>query len=153
MVKDVRIYDKKTKKVSCLTTEQIGFGYRTSTLKHDNIIILSATLALTVADACLVKNNIQKFRQMRLKTQPIGQPSLGSVFKRPNENLSAAKLIDDCGLKGKCVGGAMISEKHAGFIVNIGGASTKDYLNLSRITSDKVYEKFGVRLEREIEVL
>ena len=89
----------------------------------------------------------------RRKTQPYGAPSLGSTFKRPSLGLSAGKLIDECGLKGYCIGGAEISNKHAGFVVNKGKATAKDYLSVSEHAKNEVLNKFGVRLEYEIEIM
>jgi UDP-N-acetylmuramate dehydrogenase len=80
-------------------------------------------------------------------------PSLGSTFKRPAKDISAAKLIDDCGFRGYRIGNAKISEKHAGFIVNCGGATASDYLTLADFVSNGVAKKFGINLEKEVEIL
>ena len=85
--------------------------------------------------------------------QPTGYPSLGSTFKRPKKDAFAGALIDSCGLKGYTVGGAAISEKHAGFIVNKGSATAKDYLSVAEVAEKTVYSKFGIKLEREIEII
>ena len=90
---------------------------------------------------------------IRRSTQPVGIPSLGSVFKRTAQNISAAKLIDGCGLKGFKIGGASVSSKHAGFIVNLGNSTAEDYLRVADYVSDRVFEKYGVNLEKEIEVM
>ena len=92
------------------------------------------------------------FSKIRREKQPLEYPSCGSFFKRP-QGLYAAKLIDDCGLKGYSVGGAMVSNKHAGFIINTGGATSKDIVELGELVSNKIYEKFGVRLEREVKYI
>lgn len=89
---------------------------------------------------------------MRREKQPLNYPSAGSTFKRP-EGYFAAKLIDDCGLRGLTVGGAQVSEKHAGFIVNIGGATASDILELMRQVEQRVFEQFGVHLEPEVRIL
>lgn len=89
---------------------------------------------------------------MRREKQPLNCPSAGSTFKRP-EGYFAAKLIDDCGLRGLTVGGAQVSEKHAGFIVNIGGATASDILELMRQVEQRVFEQFGVHLEPEVRIL
>ena len=89
---------------------------------------------------------------MRREKQPLNYPSAGSTFKRP-EGYFAAKLIDDCGLRGLTVGGAQVSKKHAGFIVNIGGATASDILELMRQVEQRVFEQFGVHLEPEVRIL
>ena len=153
MISSVTIYDCTSFTIEQLSYDQIDFGYRYSSLMRDDIVILSVRLTLSPSDSVSIKALIQQCRERRIATQPVGQASLGSTFKRPAKDISAAKLIDDCGLKGKGMGGAKISEKHAGFIVNCGGATAADYLRLADYAKNKVFEKFGINLEREIEVI
>ncbi len=153
LVSRITVYDTKTSSFDRLKAEKVCFDYRSSSLMAENLVILSVKLSLSRSDKSKTNYLIQRYREKRIATQPVGQASLGSVFKRPYRDVSAAKLIDECGLKGKKVGGAKISEKHAGFIVNVGGATAADYLTLVEYAKDKVYEKFGILIEREIEVI
>ena len=101
-----------------------------------------------------IAGKIQKYRAYRLETQPLNVPSLGSVFRNPEGKKSfAGKLIEDAGLKNVCVGGARISQKHGNWIVNEGGATSKDVQVLIGLVKDKVKEKFGVRLETEVRMV
>ena len=152
LVSDVTIFDKHTSRVIDLSQDEIDFSYRRSSLIDKKYIILGATLLLSASDSLKIKGYMADIYQIRLSTQPYNEPSLGSVFKWPVEGLSAAKLIDDCGLKGYRIGKAKISEKHAGFIINCGGATAQDYLSLVDYAADEVYKKFGINLEKEIEI-
>lgn len=152
LVSIVIVYDKHTRHVIDLSRKEIDFYYRQSSLMDENYIILGATILLSASDSQKVKRCMADIHQIRAYTQPYNEPSLGSVFKRPVEGLSAAKLIDDCGLKGYRIGKAKISEKHAGFIINCGGATAQDYLSLVDYAADEVYKKFGINLEKEIEI-
>ena len=153
LVSQVTVYNFRTSSIECLKVDKIKFDYRFSSLVDADVILLSAKLSLARSDKIYANSLIQTYRERRTATQPVGLPSLGSTFKRPENEISASKLIDECGLKGKRVGGAKISEKHAGFIVNVGGATAEDYLELSDIAKDMVYQKFGISLEKEIEVI
>ncbi len=99
-----------------------------------------------------IKAKMDEYAQYRKDKQPIEYPSAGSTFKR-GDNFITAKLIDEAGLKGYSIGGAKISEKHAGFIINTGGATAQNVLDLAKYVTDKVYEKFGKKIEFEIKVL
>lgn len=133
------------------TASDLKLGYRTSILCDIDACVLRVELRFSPKDEKSVRSDIIKFKKMRRETQPY-QPSLGSVFKRC-DNLSAGKLIDDCGLKGYRVGDAEISKKHAGFIVNVGAATADDYITLIEYCKRCVFEKFGIVLEEEIELL
>ena len=137
----------------CLEAKDINFYYRYSSFADTESIILSATLRLETRDTNEIRKRVNFYRQKRLATQPVGYPSLGSVFKRPSKNISAAQLIDECDLKGKRIGGAEISTKHAGFIINSGYATAQDYLSLAEFACNTVYERFAIRLEKEIEII
>ena len=135
--------------VGTFSGSQLDFYYRHSVYTDCGFIILSVTVKLAPADPATIKAKMDLFMQKRLDKQPLDLPSAGSVFKRP-EGAFAAALIDQCGLKGKSVGGAEVSEKHAGFIVNKGGATCQDVLDLVKIIQDEVKEKTGFDLHREI---
>ena len=129
------------------------FGYRDSAFKHKkNLIILSAILQLKKGKRKEIEKKIKENLNYRKERQPLNFPSAGSVFKNP-KNFSAGELIDKCGLKGKKVGNVKISEKHANFIVNLGGGKAKDVMKLIKIIKNKVKKKFAVTLEEEIQFL
>lgn len=153
LISFITAYDPFSGNVVALDPTELCFAHRDSSFRKNNWIILSARLRLVQSDVSSISTAMQKFKEIRRATQPIGEPSLGSVFKRPGEGLYAAKMIDECGLKGKSIGGAKISEKHAGFIVNSGGASARDYLSLVGYAQKYVYERFNITLEREIEIM
>ena len=133
------------------TGEEMGFSYRHSILEEEQAIVLSADFKLTPADTEDVKAKMKELQGKRSASQPLDLPSAGSAFKRPVGGFAAA-LIDQAGLKGYTVGGAAISTKHAGFAVNVGGATAADVQNLLRQVSDIVFEKSGIRLEPEVRI-
>ena len=133
-----------------LTGEEHKFGYRTSFFhSRDDLVILSSEIKLKNGDKKEIEEKMLDLNQRRKEKQPLNYPSAGSAFKRP-EGFFAAKLIEDAGLKGKRVGGAQVSEKHAGFIINTGSATAEDVLNLVSFVKDTVFAKFGVSLTPEI---
>lgn len=152
-LKDVSYVDLTDGSCRTLSRKDIIFSYRSSPFKASNFAILSASFRLTEKDPSSIRSEMEKFRLIRKNTQPYGRPTLGSVFKRPRADLSAARLIDECGLKGYFIGGAQISPKHAGFIVNEARATALDFLSLADYAEQCVYNKFGICLEKEIEVL
>lgn len=152
-VTSVVYFDIKSGTVNRISAEDCDFEYRSSLFKKLNGIVLSVDFCLTKSDSLTIRNKRMLVAENRRKTQPYGAPSLGSTFKRPSLVLSAGKLIDECGLKGYCIGGAEISNKHAGFVVNKGKATAKDYLAVSEYAKNEVLNKFGVRLEYEIEIM
>lgn len=131
--------------------EDMDFGYRQSVFMHNGYVIVSAVLEFCEGKFDEIDAKIKELTKARCEKQPLNLPSAGSVFKRP-EGYFAGKLIEDSGLKGYKIGGAEISEKHAGFIVNTGGAAAKDVLDLIKYAQDKVFENFGVKLEPEIKL-
>ena len=133
------------------TAEEMKFSYRHSVLEDEGGIVLSAEFALTPASSEDVKARMKELQAKRSAAQPLDLPSAGSAFKRPVGGFAAA-LIDQAGLKGYTVGGAGISTKHAGFAVNLGGATAADVQDLLRQVSDIVYEKSGIRLEPEVRI-
>ena len=129
------------------------FGYRDSIFKRNrNLIILSAVLQLKKGKKEDIKKKIKEYLNYRRKTQPLEFPSAGSVFKNPS-GFSAGELIGKCGLKGKKIGKAKISEKHTNFILNLGGAKAKDVKKLINLIKKKVKKIFGIILEEEIQYL
>ena len=121
-------------------------------IKEKQEIIIEAQLKFQKEDAERIKERMDEYRKARMEKQPIDMPSAGSTFKR-GTNYISAKLIDDAGLKGYEIGGAQVSEKHAGFIVNKGNATAQDILDLIDYVIKVVYEKFGKILELEVEVI
>jgi UDP-N-acetylmuramate dehydrogenase len=129
--------------------DDLQMGYRTSVYRSNKCIITGVTLKLKKADPEDVRAKMDDFMNRRKTKQPLEYPSAGSVFKRP-EGAFAGTLIEQCGLKGKTVGGAQVSEKHAGFIINIGGATCDDVMDLVKLVQDTVKTQTGYTLEREI---
>lgn len=138
--------------IKTLKNKDLDFSYRHSEFSDNNNIILSAKLNLQKDDPDDIKKKIQENLQSRIDKQPIDFPSAGSTFKR-GENFISAKLIDDAGLKGYKIGGAQVSEKHAGFIVNTGNATAQDVIELIEYVKKVVFEKFRIKLETEIEII
>ena len=134
------------------TNQQMQFGYRKSIAAEKNYIVLEADLALHVSSKEEVLAKMAELSAQRRLKQPLEYPSAGSTFKRP-EGYFAGKLISDAGLKGFSVGGAQVSEKHAGFVINTGNATAADVIALTDAVRDKVLEKYGVKLELEIKQL
>jgi len=134
-----------------LTNGEMGFSYRHSVLEETGDIVLSAEFTLTPAEPETIRSRMKELIGKRTASQPLDLPSAGSAFKRPAGGYAAA-LIQEAGLKGFRVGNAGISEKHAGFAVNLGGATAKDMKKLLQTVSDRVYEASGIRLEPEIRI-
>mgnify|MGYP004538747627 CR=1 FL=1 len=139
-------------KIHKFTNEESEFTYRNSKFSEGNYIILQAKMVLKKGNAKDIKAKMDEYAKYRKEKQPIEYPSAGSTFKRGTDFITA-KLIDEAGLKGYSVGGAKISEKHAGFIINTGNATAQDVLDLAKYVTDKVYEKFGKKIEFEIKIL
>ena len=129
-----------------------NFEYRKSIFSKKKAIILDTILKFEKLDKNAIEEEMKENNERRREKQPIDKPSAGSTFKR-GENFITAQLIDECGLKGTAVGGAMVSEKHAGFIVNNNNATAEDVIKLAQIVKEKVYEKFNKKIELEIEIV
>ena len=142
-------YDGKMYK---FTNEEAEFSYRHSKFCSGEYIIIQAKLQFKKGNKEEIKAKMAEYAQYRKEKQPIELPSAGSTFKRGTDFITA-KLIDEAGLKGYSIGGAKISEKHAGFIINTGNATAKDVLDLAKYVTDKVYEKFNKKIELEIKIL
>lgn len=132
-----------------VNAEDMCFGYRKSVFRENGMTVLSTVLRLKKGDQKEVKEKMEDYISRRKSKQPLEYPSAGSFFKRPVGYFAGA-LIEKNGLKGASVGGAQVSEKHAGFIINRGGATCEDVKELSRRVSDTVFDNDGVRLEREV---
>ena len=130
----------------------LRLGYRTSALQGERLILVSASFILENGDKNKISETMQSLMSRRMSSQPLDKPSCGSTFKRPTGHF-AGKLIADCGLKGMTVGGAQVSEKHAGFIINKGGATSRDILELIDIVKKTVEQKTNVKLEEEIRII
>lgn len=133
------------------STDEMEFSYRHSVLETANEIVVSAVFALSERPVEEIKDTMKDLMARRSASQPLDLPSAGSAFKRPKVGYAAA-LIDQCGLKGYRVGGAGISEKHAGFAVNLGNATAQDVRNLLVQVSEKVFDTTGIRLEPEVRI-
>ena len=135
-----------------LTREDMEFGYRTSAVKKLNIVVTEVTLELREGDPAAIRARMNELNAQRAEKQPLDVPSAGSTFKRPEGHFAGA-LIEQAGLKGYTVGGAQVSEKHAGFVVNVGGATSHDVYDLMLHVRKTVYENSGVVLEPEVIIL
>lgn len=138
--------------VHTYTAEQLDFSYRRSIFRENGETVLSASFVLTSRDKTEITALMQELNRRRREKQPLEYPSAGSVFKRP-QGYYAAALIDEAGLKGLTVGGAQVSEKHAGFIINKGGAVTADIIALIDMVKKAVYDKFKVELCEEVNIV
>ncbi len=131
---------------------EMQFDYRHSLIQTDNYIVLSATFKLAKGNFEDISNQMEQLKEQRWLKQPMVLPSAGSVFKRP-EGFFTGKLVDDCGLRGHQIGGARVSDKHCGFIVNQDNATAEDVVNLIKFTQATVLKQFGVTLERELRLV
>lgn len=134
-----------------LSREEMNFGYRHSIVMEKDFIVTEVILELRTGDPAAIRAKMAELNARRTEKQPLDVPSAGSTFKRP-EGYFAAALIDQCGLKGCSIGGAQVSTKHAGFLVNT-GTSSLDFLNLMRKVQETVKEKTGVQLEPEVRIV
>lgn len=139
-------------KVHEISAEDAGFGYRTSTFEKNGAVILAVKYKLKKDNKNEIEAHMNDIMQRRKDKQPLEWPSAGSTFKRPQNGFAAA-MIDQCGLKGRSFGGAQVSEKHAGFVINKGGASCSDVLNLMQEIKNEVFSKMGVELHPEVKII
>lgn len=139
------------------TAQECGFGYRKSVFSENRMLILKVRFALTQGDWAEIKAKMDDFAARRREKQPLEYPSAGSTFKRPapvdGQPVYAAALIQQCGLKGLTVGGAQVSEKHAGFVINRGGAACDDIVKLMAQVRERVFQETGITLEPEVRYL
>jgi len=149
------------KKVLCIdsngkmfdfTNEEMGFSYRHSKITDTDLVVLEVEIELEYGDKQEILEKIRNLNEKRISKQPLNLPSAGSTFKRPKDGY-ASKLIEDAGLKGLIYKGAMVSDKHSGFLVNFDNACCEDVLELMRIVISSVYDKYGIMLEPEIRIV
>lgn len=150
LIREVRLYDFE-KGASQFPTNKALFGYREQKVVRKELVVWT-TFELKPGDAVAIRNEVNRIIDERAAKQPLDFPSCGSTFKNP-EGYSAGRLIEKCGLKGLSMGGAQVSEKHANFILNRGGASARDILGLIDIIKDRVKSEFSVQLECEVIVV
>lgn len=150
IVKSIKVI--KDGKIFSLNSKEADFGYRKSRISNENMIVLSSELILKKDDYDNIKNKMLDFSKRRTEKQPLEFPSAGSTFKRP-EGYFAGKLIMDSGLRGYKIGGAMVSEKHCGFVINTGNATCSDVINIIEHIKKTVFEKFGVMLNAEVKII
>lgn len=139
-------------KVDMLSVEEMEMGYRTSIFQKNGGLILSAVFELQKGDPVEIRSKMDDFMDRRKTKQPLNYPSAGSTFKRCEGHFTA-QMIDEAGLKGTRVGGAMVSEKHAGFVINYDKAKSQDIFDLIELIKDKIYEKNGLRIQCEVRVI
>lgn len=152
IVTSVTYLDYETLRIKEITNEECNFSYRHSTFCENKNVIISTTLKLQKNNKAEIETKMDEYMQSRKEKQPLEYPSAGSTFKRGKDFITA-KLIDECGLKGYQIGGAQISEKHAGFIINKDNATATDIIRLIEYVKKTVYEKTGNIIELEIEII
>lgn len=152
IVQDVEYLDYEDLKIKKITNKECNFEYRHSVFCENKNIILSATFKLENGIKEEIANRMNEFAKSRKEKQPLEYPSAGSTFKRGTDFITA-KLIDECGLKGYQIGGAQVSEKHAGFIINKENATAKDIIDLVEYVKKTVKEKTGKCIELEVEII
>ena len=151
VLKWVKVLDNNGE-MKTLKAEELELGYRTSIIVKEKMIVLEACIELHKGNRDEIEKHMKELMAKRKEKQPLEYPSAGSTFKRP-EGYFAGKLIQDAGLKGYRVGGAMVSEKHSGFVINYDNATATDIINLMKDVRKKVYEEFQVTLEPEVKIL
>ena len=149
VIESVKLIDMVSGEVLVKNCEEMGFAYRTSILKKEAYMVIGAAIRLDPGNEDDIRARMDQLKEQRMLKQPLEYPSAGSTFKRP-EGCFAGKLIEDAGLKGYSIGGACVSQKHSGFVINKGGASARDIIRLIRYIRNKVMDEFGVELEPEI---
>lgn len=152
VITSVKVLDTVTGKITTLSNEEMKFSYRHSVVKDHPYVVLEAELMLSSKDKKEIKQYMDELLIKRKEKQPLEYPSAGSTFKRP-EGYFAGKLIEDSGLKGYSIGGAKVSDKHCGFVINESDATASDILNLIKEVRTRVYDKFNVMLEPEVVLL
>lgn len=148
VVESVRVLSSEGE-ILTFDNDTMEFGYRTSIIRNRNFTVLSVTFRLREGNREEIRARIEDFQKRRMEKQPLNYPSAGSTFKRP-EGYFAGKLIMDAGLRGFQIGDARVSDKHCGFVVNVGKATARDVTDVIEEVQEKVRERFGVSLEREV---
>lgn len=151
VIETALVYDAEGN-IKTILHDDLELGYRTSVISKKGYVVLEAVFELKPGKGEEIYAKMKELNAKRRDKQPLNYPSAGSTFKRP-EGYYAAALIEECGLKGFRVGDAMVSEKHSGFVVNVGNAATADVLSVIKHVQDTVYEKTGVKLEPEVKII
>jgi len=151
VIKSARVIDENCN-IKNLTKEELELGYRSSIVMKKGYVVIEATVELESGEYASIKDKIDDLTNKRESKQPLEYPSAGSTFKRP-EGYFAGKLIQDSGLKGFSIGGAAVSEKHSGFVINKGGATAKDVLDVIAHVQKTVKENFDVELHTEVRII
>ena len=155
-IKDIvlktKYIDLDAVEIKTIENKEHKFEYRKSIFQNLNCLILETTLKLQIGNKDQIEEKMQEYSKKRRESQPLDMPSAGSTFKR-GEDFITAKLIDESGLKGYSIGGAEVSNKHAGFIVNKGNATAKDIIDLINYVKEKVHEKFGKEIHEEVKII
>ena len=151
VLQEATVLDEKGQ-IRRIPVQELAMGYRTSVIKEAGYTVLEAVLSLKKGDPDHIRETMKDLTQRRVSKQPLEYPSAGSTFKRP-EGYFAGKLIMDSGLRGYAYGGAQVSEKHCGFVINAGGATARDVCELMKHVQKTVYEKYNVKLEPEVKFL
>lgn len=139
-------------KVKKLSKHQLNFSYRNSIFQYSDLVVLGAKFTLKKGSCEKISQMQQNYFKQKLDEQPYNFPSFGSAFKRC-QNVPVGKLIDELGLKGYTIGGAQISKKHAGFIINIGNATCQDFVKMIKYVQKKVFDAYGIKIEPEVKFL
>ncbi|MBD7911104.1 UDP-N-acetylmuramate dehydrogenase [Clostridium cibarium] len=151
VIKEAEVIDSNGN-IIVIDRDELQLGYRTSKVMKEKFVVVSAIFQLELGEEEAIMNRVDELTRRREEKQPLEYPSAGSTFKRP-EGYFAGKLIQDAGLKGYSIGGAAVSEKHSGFVINKGGATAKEILDLIAHVQDKVKKQFGVELHPEVRIL
>lgn len=151
VLKSVKVLDENGNILN-LKNDELNLGYRHSIVMDEGYVVLEGIINLETGQSDEIRKMMDELALKRREKQPLEYPSAGSTFKRP-EGYFAGKLIMDAGLAGKSIGGAQVSEKHCGFVINKGGATASDILALMDYVAETVYNKYGVRLEPEVKIL
>lgn len=152
IVESATLVSRDGETVRTVKGEDMDFGYRHSILEETGEVAVSVKLKLKKGNRDEISAQMQELMKRRNEKQPVQYPSAGSFFKRP-PGYFAGKLVQDAGLKGLTVGGAQVSELHSGFVINIGGATATDIIDLMHLVQNTVYDKFGVKLEPEVRII
>ncbi len=152
VIEYARVLDKTSGSIKTIQAQELELSYRHSVLQQSGDIVIEVKLNLKQGNYEVIEQEMKSLTAKRNEKQPVQYPSAGSFFKRP-EGYFAGKLIQDAGLKGLSVGGAKVSSKHAGFIINTGSATASDILSLMRLVQNTVYDRFGVMMEPEVRII
>lgn len=152
IVETVNVVTRDGREMKTLRASDLNMSYRHSALQETGDIAVSIGLRLEKGDRNTIRVRMKELMEKRNEKQPVQYPSAGSFFKRP-EGYFAGRLVEDCGLKGISIGGAQVSAKHAGFVINTGGATYQDIIDLMHLVQNTVYDRTGVRLEPEVRII